>query len=256
MTESGFSEEQKNLMAGYILHNLSAAEAAQFEQLMATNPAIAQEVDAMQRSLESVYLPIEIQPPDHLRASILNAAQANFSKTKPAIKTAQLLPFKKRWNLILGSAAAVLIVGLSISNLVLWRSLQTLQAVQSQTQETNWLTVSLQPQGDRLAPERVMVDPQNLQAILNVENLPPLPEGQVYVLWTVLQPDAPFTTDYKNAILTEVLATDGQNQTIKISLPPVFREQQWVKAIAISIEAVEAPQRHLSKPILLGSLSQ
>lgn len=75
------------------------------------------------------------------------------------------------------------------------------------------------------------------------------------MLWTVLQPDAPFTTDEKNAILTGVFAVDEQNKSAKITLPPVYREQQWIKAIAITVEADDAPQENLSSPILMGSLS-
>ncbi|WP_421656795.1 anti-sigma factor [Leptothermofonsia sp. ETS-13] len=56
----------------------------------------------------------------------------------------------------------------------------------------------------------VVVNPNNLEATLEVKNLPPLPPGKVYALWTVLEPNAPFTKDEKKAILTEVFQVDDR----------------------------------------------
>lgn len=251
MTESISSEELQLLMAGYILHDLSEAEVFCFEQLMVANVAIAAELAEMQSALEWAYAPPEIQPPDRLRGSILEA----YSTEQGILvgeKVSPLAQAKKRWRFGWGVAAAVAIAGLSVSNLMLWRSLRI---AETQGEETEWVAVSLNPTEESVvAPEMVKVDPTNLEAVLQVESLPPLPPGQVYVLWTVLHPDAPFTTDEKNAILTGVFAVDGQNNLAKITLPSVYREPQWVKAIAITVEANDAPQQHNSSPILIGSL--
>lgn len=250
MTESISSDEQQLLMAGYILHDLSEAEMVRFEQLMVADPAIAAELDAMQSALELVYAPPEIQPPDRLRASILQA----YGTAQGDVAGEKVVPLAKRsWRFGWGMVAAVAIAGLSISNVLLWRSLQI---AQTQEQTTEWVAVALNPtEESAVAPEIVKVDSTNLQAVLQVENLPPLPPGQVYVLWTVLQPDAPFTTDEKNAILTGVFVADDENNSAKITLPPVYREQEWIKAIAITVEADDAPQEHISSPILIGFLS-
>ena len=264
MVGSKFSEDQQLLIAGYILQTLDSEEADAFEQLMMANSAVTQEVEQLQKTLEVAYGPPQVQPPAHLRASVMNSFQAANSDLIPQASSAsQSLshPRTRRshpWGWPVGwkSIAALLIVGLSLSNVFLWRKLQTIQAQQA----GSLLTVSLQPTRSRVTTAavtttaEVVIDPANLEAVLKLKNLPPLPDGQVYVLWTVLKPNAPFTTDRKNAILTEAFTVEKKNQSKQIVLPPVYREQQWIKAIAITVEAANAPQRHLSSPILLEAL--
>lgn len=249
------SEQIQNLIAGYVLCDLSPEEAATLEQLAEHDPAIAQELEQMQQALELAYAPSEVQPPARLRTSILSAHEAAQSQVAQSSASTFAPRVRRRWSWGkgLGAVAALLIAGLGISNIVLWRSLQT---AQTQLQNTDALTVSLEPtEENSSASATVMIDPNTLQATLQVENLPPLPEGQVYALWTVLQPDAPFTTDAKNAILTEVFTVDEQGQeSAQIALPPVYQDRQWVTAIAITAESAEAPQRHEASPILITPL--
>lgn len=260
MTESTSSEQQELLIAGYVLQNLSPEEADAFEQLMVNNPAVAEEVEQLQASLEVVYTPSPVQPPAHLRASVVqafqDAASGSGQKPTPSVHALSSHPVRRNrrqpWLMAWGAIAAVLILVLGVNNLRLWKKVQT---IQTQRQPSDVLTVSLQPPAeDSSTAVTVMIDPTSLEATLRLNNLPPLPAGQVYVLWTVLQPNAPFTTDDKNAILTTVFTTDGPDQSEAIALPPVYREQQWIKAIAITIEAANAPQHHVSSPILIEAL--
>jgi anti-sigma factor RsiW len=66
--------EQQLLMAGYILGDLSPEEAVAFEQLLATDPSLMQELAQLQQALDLAY-GVEVQPPPHLRTSILKAHQ-------------------------------------------------------------------------------------------------------------------------------------------------------------------------------------
>jgi anti-sigma factor RsiW len=72
---SEYSEHLQLMIAGYVLGDLDPDEAVEFEQLLATDPAIAAEVAQMQNALETAYAPVEISPPSHLRSAIM-AAQA------------------------------------------------------------------------------------------------------------------------------------------------------------------------------------
>ncbi|MGP1382028.1 MAG: anti-sigma factor domain-containing protein [Thainema sp.] len=273
-------EELQQLIAGYVLYTLSPEEVATLEQLMRTNPTILKEVELMQKALELTFMPSEAQPPEQLRSQILNLARQtalpqsqqpsaaspvpDATVSNPTIPGPSPIPVfespspsrqtqRRSWVIGLGAIAASLIVGLSISNYALWRSLQL---ARSQLQPSEAVVVALEPTAeDSPVAATVALDPANLQATLNIENLPPLPAGQVYVLWTVLEADAPFTTDAKNAILTETFTvSDQETQSQQIALPPVYRDRQWIKAIAITVEAAEAPQRHEASPILIQML--
>lgn len=230
-------ERQPELIAGYVLGDLSPEEATDFEQLLAQNPAIAAEVVQTQRALELAYAPPEIAPPDRLRSTI-------FTKVS---RQPRAIPFRK-----LAIAASALIVVLAGSNYYLWRKLQTVQGSQSAS-----LTYSLQPTNANFsaaATAIVSVHPDRLEATIEMQNLPPLQPDQVYVLWTVLTPNAPYTTDAKQAILTEVFRVDDRgNFTETIAVPEVYRNRNLVTKVAVTIEAATAPQKHTGSPILISS---
>lgn len=258
-------EDLQLLIAGYVLCDLSAEEADILEQLMADDPAIAAEVAKMQQVLEITYAPPEVAPPSHLRSTILAAHQT--ADPTPASSPLTIAPPQlaqpsmerphltvlPRWVKGLGAIAAAAIVGLSLSNYLLWRSLQ---AAQRPMPAAEALTVSLQPtEAASDASVQVTIDPASLEGRLQVENLPPLPPGQVYVLWTVLEPNAPFTVDQKGAILTQVFTVDDQGQQVEtLTVPVVYRDRQWVRAIAITVEDADAPQQHVSNPLLIQPL--
>ncbi|MGB3614137.1 MAG: anti-sigma factor [Elainellaceae cyanobacterium] len=261
MTGSVSVDEQRELLAGYVLYDLSPDEAALVEQWIAIDPAIAEEIERLQQTLELTYAPKQTQPPDRLRASILNAyGSARQDDPTPEIgipvvrsshQPQPRVTRRRRLTASLGAVAAMLIVGLSISNYVLWRSLQTAIA-QQQTPE--FRRVSLMSTDAAAGSVTIELAPDDLKALLEAD-LPPLPEGKVYVLWTVLRPDAPFTADEKGAILTHVFAKNGQRTVEEaVALPPVYRDSRWIKAIAVTIEDGAAPQRHRSSPILIEML--
>jgi hypothetical protein len=148
----------------------------------------------------------------------------------------------------------VLIAGLSLSNLVLWRTLQLERAGRPSGEP---LTVALgSPNNSTPGQAQVVIDPHTLAGSLTVENLPPLEPGSVYVLWTVVDPSAPITLDDKNAILTTVFTVDEQGRVSQpIDVPPVYRlDRSLVRAIAITKENAAAPQAHRSAPILIQPL--
>ncbi|MBE9190053.1 anti-sigma factor [Gloeocapsopsis crepidinum LEGE 06123] len=238
------SEQLQLLIAGYVLGDLSPEEIEEFEQLLANDPAIAQEVAQMQKALEISYAPPEVAPPSHLRAAIL---EANKQQDKP------LRPQSQRsfsWIQAMGVAAAVLVAALGISNYRLW---QTLHALQTEVQQTEPLTFVLQAQDPNVSASATLtVDPSTLEAELNAQNLPTLPPGKVYALWTVLQQGAPFTTDDKDAVLTAVFAVDANgNASENIEVPQVYRNKALVTAVAITVEDASAPQRHEGAPVLI-----
>ncbi|WP_338462830.1 anti-sigma factor [Synechococcus elongatus IITB7] len=270
MTAPVTPDQIELLIAGYVLCDLSPEEAAEFEQLLRDNPALWDAVAEAQAALEQTFSVEEQAPPAYLKPSILSAAQvlqqavipsdretiaSPANPDNPAMQAANsnVIPLR-RWQRGMGAAAAVLIAGLGISNIVLWQSLQTLQAAR-RTTTTDPLVFTLERTPLTPTPNasvRVMVDPSDLEATLDIKNLPPLAEGEVYVLWTVVKPNAPVTTDDKDAILTQVFRVDERGQfSQRIAVPPVFRDRGLVQAVAVTIEDAKAPQKHLAKPILI-----
>jgi len=252
-------EDRQILNAGYILNDLSAEEAALLASLP-PDPAADQEIAELQRALEASYLSEEVQPSPQLREAIMMAARSAAVSQEPPHAVADTPPPLRlvspplpRWVRMSGAIAASAIVALSASNYWLWRSLQTQQAQLAQPT----VTVALQPTDALSSPAQVVVDlqPTQLRGTLRIENLPPLEPGKVYVLWTLLDPDAPFTTDDKNAILTHVFSGTGQAEgTQDLTLPSAFQQPGVVRAIAITIEDASAPQRHAAAPILIQQL--
>ena len=239
------SERLELLIAGYVLGDLSSEEVREFEQLLTNNSAIAQEVMAMQQALEMSYAPPEVNPPSSLRSQVMAVYQA--SPKNSHIRRLSFFSMRT-----IGSVAAALIVALGLSNYYLWRSLQ---AIQAQVQQSESLIYLLQAKNASLSSASIAVNPTQLEATLNVKSLPLLPTGKVYVLWTVLKQDAPFTTDKKNAILTEVFKVDAQgNVSQQITVPAVYRTRDVIAAIAVTMEDGAAPQKHEGAPILLVKL--
>ncbi|MEP0873760.1 anti-sigma factor [Trichocoleus desertorum AS-A10] len=245
------SEELQLLIAGYVLGDLSPEEAAEFERLLRQDPAIAQEVAQMQNALEMSYAPPEVTPPSHLRSVILDKAQVAGAEmnTQPAFRSRKTLS----WRSGLEVAAAVLIVALGINN---YRLSQALQTSQAETQRYAALTYILDAtESNSQAAATVVVNPNTLEATITVQNLPPLPPGKVYALWTVLTPNAPFTTDQKQAILTETFQVDERGNLAQTSsVSKVYRSKELVTKIAVTVEDVNAPQKHTGAPIIITGL--
>lgn len=259
MPLSSLPEQIQLLIAGYVLGDLDASEAAAFEQTMAANPAIAAEVVRMQQALELPYSPTEVAPPPALRSAILAAAsQPSLSPVSPSPQstpqltlqsTASPRPRVVPWHRVLATAAAALIVALGISNYRLW---QTLRETQAQPQSTDARVYSLQGTDNaNQASATVVVDPEQLEAVLSVENLPPLPPGKVYVLWTVVGQETPYPTDEKGAILTQVFRVGNQGEALqKIGLPEVYRSSELIDKVAVTLEDGAEPERHVG-PIMM-----
>lgn len=229
------------LMSGYVLGNLSRAEAILFEEILRENPEVAQQAIELQQTLETTYFPAEISPPPTLKAKLL---AANTPPKQPVEAIAQILTKCKQklsWGKTLGVISAALILGLGFTNYWFW---QTLQRASIETPASKELVYSLQSI-DSKAKAKLIVNPNKLDATLTVSNLSLLPPGRVYALWTVVGKEAPFTTDSKGAILTDVFTVNNQGQVSKqITLPRVHRNNPQIQKIAITMENESAPQAH------------
>jgi anti-sigma-K factor RskA len=249
------SKQIELLIAGYVLGDLDVAEAAEFEQLLTENPAIADEVARVQKALELSYAPAEADPPPSLRSTILTASNQAPTANTPADKQLRLTSRRQifPWGKATGVAAALLIAALGINNYRLW---QTLQATQTQLQQTNTLIYSLQ--GTKTATQAIgtmVVNSNKLEGVLNVQNLPTLPPGKIYVVWTVVGKNTPFQTDPKGAILTQVFSVGSQGDAFeKIIVPEVYRSNGLISKVAVTMEDASSPEKHTGPIVMATSL--
>lgn len=245
-------ECQQLLVSGYVLGNLSPAEALLFEEMLGENPDLIEEVRAMQQALDVTYTPAEVPPPTHLRDRILTAANSQRSPSetvtsssngKPSVSSAKFGLFGGR---ILGAIALAIIAALGIANYYLWQTLQTAKKEDIQNPQSDRLTYVLGAKDSDTEPmAELVVDPDRLSANLTADNLPPLSSDRVYALWTVVGKEVPYTTDKKGAILTAVFQVDESgNFSQEIAVPQPFLEPRTVNKIAITVEDISAPQNH------------
>ncbi|MEO0539700.1 MAG: anti-sigma factor [Cyanobacteria bacterium P01_A01_bin.105] len=276
------SEEIAQLVAGYVLNTLDEPEAEQLAQALADNPALQQEIEKLEGTLEQAYEVTEAPPPPALRARIMDAvprssfspaspspASPSLASPSPAESVAELTETNEpvagrphKWGRWLAAGA---IVTLTISNLVLWQTTRRLAtAVRDQpsndrpisdastpnptTAETYPLVSTAQETANTTAT--VTIDPATLDATLEAQQLPPLPPNQVYVLWTVVKPDAPYTTDEQGAILTATFQPGDDGAVMeRVRVPAVF-QSDWVAGLGVTVESATAPQGHAATPIL------
>jgi anti-sigma-K factor RskA len=241
------SECEQLLITGYVLGDLSPAEAALFAEIVAENPEILERVAEFQQTLELAYAPPEIAPPPSLRAKILNEASnknvvIRSSNTDRLSTVLNVFNSRIFWSKVLGGLTVVTIAILGITNYHLWQSLQQAK----NEREINTVAYTLKsPKPDELGIVKLMVDPDRLEATLNVRNLSPLPSGKVYALWTVVGKDAHYTTDAKGAILTATFQVNADGTfSQKIAVPPLYRTDMAIDKLAVTIESASAPQTH------------
>ncbi len=273
MSQSSPAENISSLVAGYVLGTLDDVEAEMFAQLVLEDPTVLEEVDQMQAVLEQTYAIEEIAPPSQLREKVLAASATSAAVAQPTSLFSQPLqpqPLQlpeptveqphTRWRkAALATLATVL--GLSaLTNFVLWRQLNQQiatapnnQTVEQSAESLDYRLTSTEPAETGTA--EVTVDPASLTAQIQAQELPAIAPDKTYVLWAVLNPEAPFTTDEKGAILTTAFQVDEQgNASETTSVPAVFRQPELIVALGITVESADSPQSHTGAPVLLSPL--
>jgi len=201
----------RELLAGYVLGDLTSAEEAQVEELLAQNPAFVTEVQQLRATLN--LLPLGLSQADGPPPLLLSRPMANPSSTS-LIKTPKTFPWKKiAW----GSLLVTAIAGLGWQNHQLHQQLasrerenhQLQQAFNSQTDladyqkqaqqlseyrqvvnllqgpNKNFLTLRA-TEGKSQATGSLIVGAEQASALLVLKEVPPAAEGKIYQLWAVI----------------------------------------------------------------------
>ena len=243
------TECQQLLISGYVLGDLSPAEALLFEEMLNANPELNEQIMAMQQALDLAYAPSEITPPTDLRDRILataNAQKTNVNASDEAasiapVNNAESTPQSSKIVVILGAIALAIAAILGIVNYRLWQTART------DTPDLQVETNTYILRGENLPPTTTveLVTNDDLTATLIANDLPPLPPDKAYALWTVVGKDVPYTTDDKGAILSAVFqVNESGNFQSEIAVPQPYLEPKTIQKIAVTVEDVSAPQAH------------
>ncbi|MEL7507787.1 MAG: hypothetical protein AAFN42_10700 [Cyanobacteria bacterium J06554_1] len=133
MTRPLSPQEIQELAAGYVLGDLSSAEAEAFRSLLVQQPELRAEVTSLQEVLAMMpYGLDEVDPEDGLRSQILSAAQAELSQSCSIPRPARRFQPRLPWAMTIAAAAVAIVSGLA--TLHLSDQVRSLQAQRPQSE--------------------------------------------------------------------------------------------------------------------------
>jgi hypothetical protein len=217
-----------DLVAGYILDDLSHEESARLNQALAETPTLYEEIESFKEafSLLPYDMPI-LEPSARLKDKIISAASHSIAGTSLETPDSNVVPIAsprhrtwKRWIPAISTGiAAVAVTALSINQVFLGRQFQQTAALQQQLEATNTELKRLKselkanqgtiarlsepntqvyslvgatsnPKNSRLATARLLAKPGDRTVTLVAQDLPKLPNNQIYRLWSVATPSS------------------------------------------------------------------
>jgi anti-sigma-K factor RskA len=217
-----------DLVAGYVLDDLSPEEAAQLDRILADTPALQNEINAFQDTLSSLPYDLPLaEPSADLKRNILEAARrtmgdstvaphANGTRTNRSTVVPIASARSQRWQrwmpAISTGIAAIAVAALGIEHIQLGQQMQQMASLQKKLEGTTIEVQTLRnnlkasqsiaqlvsdPQTHTYAlvgesatqpnlrpAARVFAKPGDRNVTLIAQNLPQLPEGQIYRFWS------------------------------------------------------------------------
>lgn len=201
----------QELLAGYVLEDLTPVEKAQVEELLAQNPELVKEVQQLQTTLN--LLPLGLSQADGPPPLLLSRPPANRSSTS-VIKATKKFPWRQ---IALGGLFATAIAALGWQNHQLQQQLASIEGERQQLQrvfDSQTDLVNYQKQAQQLLKYRrvvnhlqepnknfltlratqkesqatgsLIVGAESASALLVLKDVPPIPNGKVYQLWAIV----------------------------------------------------------------------
>jgi anti-sigma-K factor RskA len=229
-------EMWEELVAGYVLEDLSLEEKQAFDRLLQERPElVAAEIRRLKETLAlTPYALPETLPSPKLRDQLLVAAQR-----QAQVIDLSTVPSRRSgaWIAWAGSAAAVIALVFGVDS---YRLRQELQATQAQLAQQKSIVSMIQQANTRLvtfkasAPKsqasgNLVITSSEKEAVLVLKNLATLPKEQVYRLWAVIDgkkfPCGQFTPDAQGTVflklpMEEALVKAPLMVTLEPSLSP------------------------------------
>ncbi|MGA7952046.1 MAG: anti-sigma factor [Gloeobacterales cyanobacterium] len=226
-------EMWEELVAGYILEDLSLEEKKAFDQLLQERPElVAAEIRRLKETLAlTPYALPETIPSPRLRNQLLVAAQ---QQTSPVIDLSTVASRRSpAWIPWAGSVASVIALLFGLDSYRLRQELQTTQeqlaqqqSIVSMLQQANTHLVTFRASAPSSeASGNLIVTPSDKDAVLVLKNLAPVPKEQVYRLWAVVNgkkfPCGQFTPDPKGTVFLKLPMEDAlMKSPLVVTLEP------------------------------------
>ena len=255
MNEPLPSSRIEELLAGYTLGDLSSEEAEELQQILLEYPELEAEIQSLQEVLATLsYALPEIQPSPRLRQNILAsldrtsiAPVENISRFRNWPRITQI---SSPWLKLAGGIAALATVVIGFDNYQLRQQLVSIQGrvdrqkdVIAMLQQPNTRLVSLKGMDDMVtASGSIVVTPGEPQAVLILKNLSPLPDGQFYQLWNII--------DDQKIPWQQVQVNQQGVALIKLVLPKSYA----LTKLAITIELSPDPPAPTGPMVMVSDL--
>lgn len=261
MTASENSQYIQQLIAGYVIGELTPEENLKLQKMLVENPSLAVEVEQLQQVLDEVLYGLNaVEPPPHLRAVILNNIKDYETKnlSTPQRRPVRALSYNLPWRQIIGSVAALLILYLGIDNYHL----------RQENQIASNIKTLLQQKETRLFPMRgvniaknasgsFVLNLEHQTGVIAIQNLPSPPAGSVYRLWAVVDGEKipcgqisattqgkiiekfAMPADFYDAGVSEMLVTLETSTNYRYPLGPAIMKSAFTFGDAISNKLIE-----------------
>lgn len=229
-------ERLDELLAGYVLGDLSPEEAEDLRQQLEADPHLAAEVQQLQQVLAALpYALPETAPPDRLRDTLLNSVAEPVVAEPVVAEPVAIAPRRKRRQTLIGWGIAAGVAALSVGAIGLdnARLRQQVTGLQAQVGKQQDVIAMLQQPKTRLvslkgmdraadASGSIVVTPGEPKAVLVLQNLPALPQGQYYQLWAVVAgqkiPWERFSSNDRGNVFTKLLLPANQITTLVVTV--------------------------------------
>ena len=247
--QNKYPHEWEELLAGYVLGDLTPEEVTEMHQLIAEHPEIVTEIDQFQETLAMLPLGLsETYPAQSLRNRIAAAAipiAVENRLAEPLEPSIDLLvpritrsPRRKNlWKLAaigLSSISAIAIIALGFDN---YQMRQQIATNQVELQKHRQTIAMLQGADNRMislkgmgaiptASGSVMIAPTEKTAMISIQNLRQIPQDNSYRLWAIVDGEkvdcAQFRPDEQGKVFLKVPLGNAlkQSTTVIITIEP------------------------------------
>lgn len=257
MSSPNYPHEWEELLAGYVLGDLTTEEVAQMQTIISANPELVTEIDRLQETLALLPLGLaKSYPPSNLRDRIAAVAinetgwlgdQVNKPSDQDIPDIAidrrsqttsnQRSLGKKFWKvaaLSLGSLGTIISLSLGFDN---YQMRQQIASSQIELQKHQQTIAMLQSADNRMislkgmgaipaASGSVMIAPSEKTAMISIQNLMPIPQDNSYRLWAIVDGKkidcAKFRPDEQGKVFLKVPLENAlkQSTTLIITIEP------------------------------------